>query len=77
MTDKKLLKVKSDFGSAVKMQRNSIGISQEHLAELAGMDRTYVSSIERGRRNPSLINILKLSTALNITPGDLFSEPKA
>jgi transcriptional regulator with XRE-family HTH domain len=42
------------------------GLSQERLAQLAGLDRTYVSGIERGERNPSLTNILKLVDVLEV-----------
>jgi len=46
-------------------------ISQERLAQLAGLDRTYVSGIERGERNPSLTNILKLAGALQVGVSEL------
>ena len=47
------------------------GLSQERLAHLAGLDRTYVSGIERGERNPSLTNILKLTDVLQIRMSEL------
>ena len=59
------------FGSAVRQSRLSNGWSQEELAEHSGLDRTYVSSVERGKRNVSLINIFRLAKALGITAGDL------
>mgnify|MGYP005857176521 CR=1 FL=1 len=59
------------FGLKLRMLRKQHGWSQEDLAIEAGLDRTYVSSIERGKRNISLINILKLSEALGVSPGTL------
>ena len=47
------------------------GVSQEKLAELAGLHRTYLSSVERGLRNISLINIGRLAQALNVSPADI------
>ncbi|MDW3568730.1 helix-turn-helix domain-containing protein [Enterobacter asburiae] len=51
------------------MEKN---ISQENLAFLSGMDRTYVSGIERGKRNVSLVNINKIALALNVEIKELF-----
>lgn len=59
------------FSENLKRIRLLSGISQEQLAERAGLDRTYVSSVERGKRNISLNNIFKLAEALNVTPADL------
>jgi len=54
------------FGENLRKIRLRVGISQEKLAELAGLHRTYVSSIERGERNISLVNIDRLAKALNV-----------
>jgi len=62
----------ANFGSAVRRHRESIGLSQEDFAERAGMDRTYVSGIERGSRNPTLRILYKLADALGVQPEDLF-----
>jgi transcriptional regulator with XRE-family HTH domain len=62
------------FGTAIREIRNEIGISQEALADRCDLDRTYVSGIERGERNPSLTNILKIAAALNTRPGDLLDR---
>jgi transcriptional regulator with XRE-family HTH domain len=59
------------FGVRLRKVRMGKGISQEKLAELAGLHRTYVSSVERGRRNISLINIDKLATALGVSAARL------
>ena len=55
------------FGERVQSLRNQAGISQEELAELAEMHRTYISGIERGERNVSLINIMRLASALGVS----------
>jgi len=52
-----------------------MGISQEELAFLCGLHRTYISDIERGTRNVSLENIEKIARALNVSPKDLFDFP--
>ena len=59
------------FGDRVQSLRNQAGISQEKLAEMAEMHRTYVSGIERGERNVSLINIMRLASALNVSVSKL------
>ncbi|TFC93375.1 MULTISPECIES: helix-turn-helix transcriptional regulator [Cryobacterium] len=60
------------FGQRVREIRQDRGLSQEELAELAGMHRTYVSSLERGLRNVGLDNILAIAAALDVSPSDLF-----
>lgn len=59
--------VLESFGLRVKVLRNQKLISQEKLAEISDLDRTYISSIERGQRNVSLLNIVKIAIALNTT----------
>lgn len=60
------------FGESVCRYRLQRGLSQEKLAELAGLHRTYISAVERGERSISLKNIEKLAHALNVTEKDLF-----
>ena len=55
------------FGGKLRVVRRKQGVSQEKLAELAGLHRTYVSSVERGERNVSLLNIEKLAVALGVS----------
>ena len=59
------------LGAAVRDLRGRRGISQEHLADLSGMHRTYVGGIERGVRNPSFKNIRRLADALEVRPSEL------
>ncbi|MDO6679518.1 MULTISPECIES: helix-turn-helix domain-containing protein [Alteromonadales] len=60
------------FGLSVRKERNLKGMTQEELAHLCGLDRTYVGGIERGERNVSLINISKIAFALDKEIKDLF-----
>ena len=62
------------FGEAVRGIRKQRGISQESLALMCGLDRTYISGIERGTRNPSLTNILKIAAALGVRPAEIFAS---
>ena len=59
------------FGGRIRRARNAAGLTQETLAHIAGVDRTYVGSVERGERNLSVLNILTFATALDIDPGEL------
>lgn len=61
------------FGQRLRELRTAKGFSQETLAFSSGLDRSYVGGVERGQRNVSLVNILKLATALDIEPRELFS----
>jgi transcriptional regulator with XRE-family HTH domain len=63
--------VQERFGKRVREIREKKEISQEKLGELAGMHRTYVSSLERGKRNVSLVNLEKLAKALGVTMAEL------
>jgi CheY-like chemotaxis protein/DNA-binding XRE family transcriptional regulator len=65
--------IKKPFGHNVKAWRNWLGISQEQLAERAGLHRTYVCDVERGMRNVSLESIEKLARALEISISHLLS----
>ena len=62
----------TEFGQRLKALRIERGLSQEQLGLIAGLDRTYISGIERGVRNVSLINIFRIATALEISAHDLF-----
>jgi transcriptional regulator with XRE-family HTH domain len=64
------------FGEKVRQLRTELGISQEKLAEICALHRTYIGSVERGERNISLINILRISRALKTTPSRLLEGIK-
>lgn len=59
-------KIKEAFGHALKEMRIKSGLSQEELAEIADLHRTYISDCERGVRNASLINIYKICKSLGL-----------
>lgn len=59
------------LGQAIKKQREKLGLSQEKLADRCGFDRTYISMLERGKRNPSLLNLLRLAEGLEISVSKL------
>ncbi len=64
------------FGRRVRYLRLKAGLSQEDFADACGLDRTYVGGIERGERNPSLKNILKLAITLHVTVSELFHDAR-
>ena len=66
--------LRAAFGANVREQRRQLGLSQEQLAEACGLHRTYVGAIERGERNLSLLNIVRLADALSVTPADLLRD---
>ena len=65
--------IEKQFGEQVRKLRLAMDLSQEELAFKAGVHRTYLGSIERGERNPSLKNIAAIAKALNISLSELFS----
>tara|TARA_B110000858_G_C17437329_1_gene308182 strand:- start:238 stop:441 length:204 start_codon:yes stop_codon:yes gene_type:complete len=65
------MNIKQKFGVKIKQLRTEKGWSQEKLALNAGLDRTYLPSIEKGVRNVSLEVIEKLALALNVKPSEL------
>ncbi len=71
MEDKQRLK---KFGENIRNLRKFANLSQEDLAEQCGLHRTYIGGIERGERNVSLLNILRIAQALNVPPSELLKE---
>jgi len=66
--------IRARFGRAVRKRRQELGLSQEELADRAGIHRTYVGDVERGERNIALQNIEKLAKALDVPISTLFKE---
>ncbi|MBU2571401.1 MAG: helix-turn-helix domain-containing protein [Gammaproteobacteria bacterium] len=64
------------FSQNLKRTRKRAGISQEELASLCGLHRTYIGAVERGERNISIKNIEKISAALNVKASYLLEEQK-
>lgn len=62
------------LGQAIKALRRAVAISQEELAARSGLHRTYVGGIERGERNVSFANLLKLAHALGVRPSALLAD---
>ena len=62
-----------NFGKLIRHYRTKTGISQEELAFRAGLDRTYIASVENGKRNVSIQTIHKFLTALKLTYTDFFT----
>jgi transcriptional regulator with XRE-family HTH domain len=68
--------IKQKIGKRIKELRNLRGFSQEELADRAGIDRTYINSVENGRRNISIVNIEKISKTLKTDLASFFDEQK-
>ncbi|MBK0017376.1 helix-turn-helix transcriptional regulator [Kosakonia cowanii] len=68
--------IKSLLGQQVRSLRLQAGLSQENFAERCGLDRTYISGIERGTRNPTLEVLYILATALHTDLASLFAFSK-
>lgn len=71
------LTLREQFAENVRLVRTNAGLSQERLAEEAGVDRTFVSSLERGVRNISIDNIERLAKALGALPHELLDPALA
>ncbi len=68
------MKPETASGQALRYFRKNINISQEKLSQESGLDRSYISLLERGLRQPSLTSILQLSKALKISSMDFISK---
>lgn len=64
------------LGARVKALRTRLGLTQEELAERADMHWTFISGIERGRKDPRVSTLGRIATALGVTPADLLRSPR-
>lgn len=69
--EQKIIKIM--FGKQVRKLREERGHSQEELADLCELDRTYIGGVERGERNVSLVNIIRISSGLKVETTELFA----
>lgn len=65
------------FGTTIRSRREAAGLTQEKLAELSGLHRTYISLLERGLRMPSILVVQQLARALQTTMASLLGEVEA
>ncbi|MCL7747042.1 helix-turn-helix domain-containing protein [Halalkalibacter alkaliphilus] len=66
--------IEADFGLILKKYRNKVELSQEALALKCGLDRTYISLLERGKRKPTINSLFTLAKALDVKPSTLIEE---
>ncbi len=71
--DESDLGVQKEFGRRVREQRLALGLTQETLAARVGCHWSYVGQVENGRRNASLLNLVRLAQGLSIDPGELLA----
>lgn len=65
--------IKQAVGKRIRELRNKLGVSQEEFADMVGLDRTYITSVECGKRNISIVNVEKIANALNVTLSEFFN----
>lgn len=65
------------FGRVLRDHRKKAKLSQESLALAAGIDRTFVSLLERGQRQPTLTTVFQLASVLGVSPGTLVTRTAA
>lgn len=70
------MNIQSKIAARIKSERQTLGISQEKLAGLSNIDRTYMQSIEKGERNISIETLFKIAQGLNMSASDLLKDIK-
>jgi len=73
MDGRRAAQIQKYFGERVRELRKQKGLSQESLALLCDLDRTYIGGVERGERNISLINIHNIAAGLGVPAKELFN----
>ncbi len=74
MVDKKILRLRAKLGVRIRDLRKRNGHSQERFADICGLHRTYIGSVERGERNISFDNIVRIADSLGVAPSDLLRD---
>jgi len=69
-------KVQKRLGEVIRAKRLEMGLSQEEFATQCGIHRTYMGAVERGERNISLLNIVRIANGLKVKPSELFNAAK-
>jgi transcriptional regulator with XRE-family HTH domain len=69
-----MIAISHKIGRAIKTRREELGLSQEKLAERSKLHRTYISDVERGTRNITIVSLSRLLSALNLSLEEFFSE---
>lgn len=67
-------KARKQLGLAIRTKRKAMGFSQESFASECGIHRTYMGAVERGERNISLMNIIRIANRFDIAPSQLFAD---
>ena len=68
--------IKAKIGTVLRSRREKLSLSQEKLAEMAGLDRTYISILERGLKSPTLETFEKICDALGVLPERIIEEAR-
>lgn len=68
------LELENALASVLRMKRTQLNFTQEELAHLCNLDRTYISLLERSKRKPTLSTLFKICDILSITPGEFIYE---
>ncbi len=67
-------RVLGNLGDAIRVRRQALGMSQEALADAAGINRTHMGEVERGKRNISFMSIVKIAKAMDAKASDIIAE---